>query len=268
MNLDDLAFLKTKVALLADFSDPEREKIAQGSRIAEYEPGAVIARAGDEVHFLGVVLEGKIAASVPTADDDQLLGQFVAGDTFGEMALMSGDPAIADLVAETRCRVMLVPLTLFQSRIMAEPRAVQRISRTISERFLQVMRDPAKVAATTRQEDVASSLALKSERPECILVLNCGSSSLKYSFFDTEHPENDARGHVERIGASGTRLAQRGPQGNYCVTCHREVMRRRCGHARSTHGQGRGGDPRGLGHQRGGASGRSWRGEVRGRGAD
>jgi acetate kinase len=44
-------------------------------------------------------------------------------------------------------------------------------------------------------------------------VLNCGSSSLKYSFFDTEQPENAAQGHVERIGSDGTRLVQRGPKG-------------------------------------------------------
>jgi acetate kinase len=56
-------------------------------------------------------------------------------------------------------------------------------------------------------------LELKGERPERILVLNCGSSSLKYSFFDTEHPENTARGHVESIGTGSMRLVQRGPKG-------------------------------------------------------
>jgi acetate kinase len=214
MDPNDLAFLRTGVPLLADFTDAEREELANGSRTAVFAPGEVIVHAGDEVHFLGVIMEGTAKALVPSADGGaDILGTITVGESFGEMGLMSGDPAIADVVAETRCRIMLVPLTLFQSRIMAKPRAVQFISRLIGARYQHVMRDPLKAAALTRKEDVAGLLALQGERPESILVLNCGSSSLKYSFFDTEHPENTARGNIERIGGSGTRLAQHGAQG-------------------------------------------------------
>lgn len=214
MNPADLAFLKSQVSLLADFSDARREEIARGSRIVVLEGGEAVLRAGDEVHFLGVVLEGTIRAEVPLADGgSQPLGELAPGETFGEMALMSGDPAVADFVAAGRSRVMLVPLTLFQSLIMVEPRAVQHISRTLGARLQRVMNDPAKAGAIARKEDVAGLLELKGERPECILVINCGSSSLKYSFFDTQQPQNTARGCVERIGSTGTRLAQGGANG-------------------------------------------------------
>ena len=46
------------------------------------------------------------------------------------------------------------------------------------------MADPLKAAAL-RQGDDPYGLKLKGERPERILVINCGSSSLKYSFYDT-----------------------------------------------------------------------------------
>ena len=65
----------------------------------------------------------------------QLLGQLKAGDTFGEMALMTGDAMLADFIAESRCEVLLIPVSLFQSVIVAEPGAVQHISRTIAERM-------------------------------------------------------------------------------------------------------------------------------------
>ncbi len=214
MSPADIAFLKTRVVLLSEFSEAELGEIAAGSRVEFFEPGALLAGAGDEVHFLGVLFDGTLTASVPTAEGGrQVLGQFCSGDTFGEMALTSGEPALADLTAETRCRVLFVPLTLFQSHIMSEPRAVQHISRTIGERFQQLMRDPAKVAAVTRKDDVAGLLALVGERPESILVINCGSSSLKYSFFDTERPDQVTRGNIERIGVSGTRLVQRSALG-------------------------------------------------------
>ncbi|MDD7593784.1 MAG: acetate kinase [Peptoniphilaceae bacterium] len=41
-----------------------------------------------------------------------------------------------------------------------------------------------------------------------ILVLNCGSSSLKYQLFDMDHEDVLAKGLVERIGIEGSRLKQ------------------------------------------------------------
>ena len=54
---------------------------------------------------------------------------------------------------------------------------------------------------------------MKGERPEKVLVINCGSSSLKYSFYDTTDESRQARGMIERIGIDGTRLVHRGPKG-------------------------------------------------------
>ena len=209
----DLASLKSNVALLADFDEAHLKQLVEGSRIVALSPGEVLLHAGEETHSLGVVLEGEIAASAGIDGQAQHLGQLGPGETFGEMALISGDPAVADFVATEPSRVMLVPLTLFQTQIMAEPRALQHISRTIGTRLQKIMADPAKAAAITGKEDPAALLEIKGERPERVLVLNCGSSSLKYSFFDTEHPENNARGHVECIGRSNTRLVQQSEKG-------------------------------------------------------
>ena len=129
------------------------------------------------------------------------------------MALMTGDAVLADFIAESRCEVLLIPVSLFQSVIVAEPGAVQQISRTIAERMKTVLTDPAKAAAALRKGDDPYGLKLKGERPEKILVINCGSSSLKYSFYDTADESRHARGLVERIGIDGTRLAHRGPKG-------------------------------------------------------
>ncbi|MEK7950478.1 acetate/propionate family kinase [Luteolibacter soli] len=206
-------FLRSRVPLFEGFEEARLNEIAVGSRIESFAPGEAVTYAGEVVHSLGVVLEGELSASV-TGDDGspRALGHLGAGETFGEMALMSGEAALADLTATTSVKVMEVPLGLFQSHVMAEPRAVQHISRTIGERFRMVMSDPAKAAAVMRKDDVDGLLALKGERPQRILVLNCGSSSLKWSLFDTGQPGNDVQGHIERIGDNGTRLVQHGPR--------------------------------------------------------
>lgn len=200
--------------MFSAFSEARFDRLLNGSRIASFEPNEVIAHCGAEATHFGVVLEGTVAAStLADGGQQQDLGKLGPGGTFGEMALMTGDPLLADFIAETPCRVMLIPVSLFQSIIVTEPQAVQHISRTISERFKLLAADPAKVAAALRRGDDPYGLQLKGERPEKILVINCGSSSLKYSFYDTANPSRHASGLVERIGIPGTRHRYRGPKG-------------------------------------------------------
>ena len=211
---ETVKFLQTRVPLFQFFSVERLGELVAASRIVSFEANEAIAHAGSEVHFLGVVLEGSAAVSaVSPGGERHALGSFKAGDTFGEMALMTGDKAAADLIAETGCRVLLIPLTSFRSIIMADQRAVQHISKTITTRLQKLMQEPAKAAVLLGKEKQQGLLELKGERPEKILVLNSGSSSLKYSFFDTEDETRSAHGVVERIGASGTRLVHRGPKG-------------------------------------------------------
>ena len=73
--------------------------------------------------------------------------------------------------------------------------------------------DPSAATAALQQSADPYGLQLKGERPEKILVINCGSSSLKYSFYDTTDESRHARGLVERIGIAGTRHVYHGPKG-------------------------------------------------------
>lgn len=213
MNPGDLELIHTSVPLLGHFTAGERQELAEGSLIRDFAPGEVVVLAGDDVHFLSVILSGSVTFSMTDEKGARVtLGQMSAGDTFGEMALTSGDPALADVTSDGPCRIMLVPLTLFQSSIMANREAALRVSMNISWRFQTSMKDPAVAAAIKRRQSM-NRLELRGERPERVLVLNFGSSSLKYRFFDTEHPDGNLEGHIERIGTSGTRLVQSGPKG-------------------------------------------------------
>lgn len=214
MNTSDIiSFLKDKVGLFRDISAERLQSMVEGSSVQALEASETVMHQGDEATHLGVVLNGTIHASVVgEGAARQSLGRLEVGETFNDLAFMTGEVVIADFVAESRGEVLLVPVSLFQSVIVAEPAAVQRISRTIAERMKTVMTDPLKAAALRRGDD-PYGLKLKGERPEKLLVINCGSSSLKYSFFDTADESRHARGQVERIGIAGTRLAHRGPKG-------------------------------------------------------
>jgi acetate kinase len=211
---DTFDFLKQRVGVFKEFSDDRLRQLVDGSRRVSFEANEAIAHHGAEATHFVVVLSGSVSVSVlGDGSMRQVLGHLKDGDTFGEMALMTGDAMLADFIAESRCEILLVPVSLFQSVMVAEPRVVQHISRTIAERMKAVMADPAKSAAALRRSEDPYGLKLKGERPEKILVVNCGSSSLKYSFYDTADEGRNTAGVVERIGMAGTRLTQRGSKG-------------------------------------------------------
>jgi acetate kinase len=207
-------FVSKPVGVFKHFSADRLKPLLDGSRARSFEAHEVIVHHGSEATHLGVVLSGTVSASVMgDGGQRQQLGQLNEGESFGEMSLMTGNPVPADFIAESRCEVLLIPVSLFQSVIVAEPQAVQHISRTITDRMKTILADPSKAAAALSKNEDPYGLQLKGERPEKVLVVNCGSSSLKYCFYDTTDEKRQARGQVERIGIDGTRLAHRGPKG-------------------------------------------------------
>ncbi len=96
-------FLKQSTGVFKEFSAERLKVLVDGSRVRSFEAGEVIAHQGSEATHLGVVLSGTV--SVSAAGDggvSQPLGAFKAGDTFGELALMTGDPSVADFIAQSR----------------------------------------------------------------------------------------------------------------------------------------------------------------------
>src|SRR3954470_17733231 len=105
-------FLKKSVPLFGEFSTDRLQQLVAGSEKRSFEAGEVIVHQGTEAAHFGVVLSGTV--SVSAAGDGgvtQSLGQLKAGETFGEMALMTGDATRADFIAQSRCEVLLIPVS-------------------------------------------------------------------------------------------------------------------------------------------------------------
>jgi acetate kinase len=126
------SFLKESVGPFRDISIERLKDLVEGSRVGSFEANETIMYQGEEATHFGVALSGTIHASaLGEGATRQSLGRLKAGDTFNELALMTGNVVVADFIAESRCEVLLIPVSLFQSVIVAEPGAVRHISQTI-----------------------------------------------------------------------------------------------------------------------------------------
>ena len=206
--------LKSGIPLFAGFTEELLAKLVNGSRVVSFEPNEAVVECGSEATHFGVILGGTVTASViGDGGTRQTLGRFEAGGTFGEMALMTGDTMLADLIAESRCEVLLIPVVAVPVRHRGRAAAVQHISRTIAERFKTVMADPRRPprrCARAMIPTASSSRASGRRRSSSSTAARRRSST---RFYDTADESRHARGLVERIGIDGTRHVHRGPKG-------------------------------------------------------
>src|SRR5262245_33461695 len=99
-------FLKDRVGPFRAISAERLQGLVVGSRVASFEAREAIMHQGDEAMHFGVVLSGAIdSLVVGDSGARQSLGRLKAGDTFNELALMTGDAVLADFIAESPCEV-------------------------------------------------------------------------------------------------------------------------------------------------------------------
>jgi acetate kinase len=200
-------FLTSNVELFQGFPDDKLREVIQGSRIDTFEGNEAIIEFGEEGHFLAVLLSGSAEAAVTdNSGEKHRIAVLKAGDIFGEISLMTGDVTSADVIGITRCRALFIPRAVFNAVLLTHPPAIQYLAKSVAHKSKTWIGDTTHLdlaeAAMQKNEDPFGFL-LKTDLPAKLLTVNCGSSSLKYSFFDTVDPGSTARGLIERIGDRG-----------------------------------------------------------------
>jgi len=72
--------------------------------IVEFEAGSTIFRDGDESKELYFLLSGRVTIIL----GDMRVVTFLAGNMFGDVAFIDGEPRSADAVCDDKCRVMVL----------------------------------------------------------------------------------------------------------------------------------------------------------------
>jgi acetate kinase len=200
-----LEFLKTKVELFEDFSERDLKELIDGSEVVFFEQNEAAIEFGEQGRFLGVLIEGEAYVSTTDgAGKSHVIATLTPGEIFGEISLMTGNNSIADVIGRTRVKALVIPQSLFSSVLVANPLAINYISRLISSRLARYGK-PATGEANAEEFLMRKAdpfgFRLRTAKPQAILVINCGSSSLKYRFFDTSNEDDDFRGAIEKIGS-------------------------------------------------------------------
>ncbi len=207
-------FLKG-IEILADLSDKDLTLIADNAQILDFTDGSVIIKRGEPGRFLWVVYDGEVEVLLTEEDGGRrTVAKLEREQIFGEMSLLTGEPAVLDVIASRWAKIIRIPRETF-SRIIAEnPATLGKFTRLVTKRLLRNEQDDARERSKNvhRENDDPYDLNFTSVyEPMKILTVNCGSSSLKYTLFDTTKSKPVLEGMIEKIGSGNASHVLRTP---------------------------------------------------------
>lgn len=118
--------------------DPrERRRLAERFRFLEVREGVALIHQGELSDALFVLLAGEMDVIQSETDRDQLLARLRVGDVFGEMSVLTGDPAIASVVAKRKSWVLAFPRGDVGALLNDDPRFQTAITEIAEQRKLE-----------------------------------------------------------------------------------------------------------------------------------
>lgn len=127
--------------------------IFERSSIRSYRKGARLVSEATPCRGLFVVVLGRVHVVRRLGDSpDTLIHVGEAGFWFGEYALLSGQLAIASVVAASNAKVLLLPAAEFGRIVAEQPGYYPHFTRLLTERFATVFRYASEARAVAAEE--------------------------------------------------------------------------------------------------------------------
>ena len=120
---DDVVNTIAAFSLFADLTGPQLEQVAHLFDEAFFGDGERILRQGVSGSGFFIILEGTAAIRVNGVDRSSLK----AGDYFGEISCLLGEVPIADIVAATPLRCLVLPGGQLEGFLTAHPKVMYRL---------------------------------------------------------------------------------------------------------------------------------------------
>jgi small-conductance mechanosensitive channel len=126
------------IELFGHLDEEERRALAQEARRTPFSRAEVITRQGATANWLYVLTKGDVEVRVATSDHERRVAVLSAPSFFGEMALMTGQPREATVVALTEVECLRIDKAGFQGILQKRPAIAERISEILATRRVEL----------------------------------------------------------------------------------------------------------------------------------
>ena len=148
---DQIADRLSAVDIFSPLSAEELRRLASATAGHVFAPGETLIRAGDEGSSMFVVHSGRVAVQVPDRVGSHTVAELTEGSFFGEMALFTGEPRSANIVALEETEVLEIKHAAMKHLFETNPGLAESISWTISERQAALAKDSASAQPSVQE---------------------------------------------------------------------------------------------------------------------
>ncbi|HZM85937.1 MAG TPA: cyclic nucleotide-binding domain-containing protein, partial [Blastocatellia bacterium] len=154
---DQIADRLSAVDIFAPLSPDELRQLSKATVVHVFAPGETLIRAGDEGSSMFVVHSGRVAVQISDHGTPRTVATLTDGNFFGEMALFTGEPRTANVVAVEETEVFEIGHAAMKHIFHTNPDLAESISWTITERQADLAR-----GSESAQPSIAQSAGLLS----------------------------------------------------------------------------------------------------------
>jgi small-conductance mechanosensitive channel/CRP-like cAMP-binding protein len=158
---ETLAGLLSAVDIFSPLTPAELNALAASSTNHVFAPGETIIRAGDDGDSMFVVSLGSVDVRVDSNGIQRTINRLGEGAFFGEMALFTGEPRTAHVVAADETEVLEIGHDAMKRLFQTNPDLVEALSHTINERRAGLL---ANASVPPGDEDTPAGLLSKIKR--------------------------------------------------------------------------------------------------------
>lgn len=120
-----------RLALFADFEPAEFERLLTIAREVKFPEGVRVLERGQLDPGLYVIVEGEVGVVF----EDEELAVLPRGSFFGEISSLLGEPVVADIVARSPLRCLVIPVGEIEKLLLEHPRVTLRMLKTEARRL-------------------------------------------------------------------------------------------------------------------------------------
>jgi hypothetical protein len=147
--MERVLFLR-KVPLFNELPPPDLQPIASIAEEHVFDEGDTIARQGDVGEEMHIIVSGEVSVAVRDGTDaERVVAVRSEGDVVGEMAIVTNEPRMADLVARGPVRLLTIDRRRFESIIRERPETALGVIRMLSRRLAEAPQAGEAGAGTT-----------------------------------------------------------------------------------------------------------------------
>ncbi len=123
-----------RLGIFADLTEPELRDLAAELTEQSFPEGCWVLRQGQPGDGLFIVVDGEAGVIV----DDEERATLTTGSFFGEVSVLLGEPATADIIARRPLSCLVVPPERAEEFLVAHPKIMFRMFQTEARRLRTV----------------------------------------------------------------------------------------------------------------------------------